>query len=395
MEYVFWFALFLLFYSYLGYGLVLFGLIKLKRIFWNGKRKVSQYQGDDLPEVTLVVAAYNEEEFIEKKINNSLQLEYPEDKLKFLFVTDGSNDRTPDIVKKYSQIRLFHKPGREGKIAAVSRVMPNVDTPITVFSDANTILNERAIINLVRHFKDEKIGAVAGEKRIEKLTEDNASGAGEGFYWHYESKLKKWDAELYSVVGAAGELFCIRTALFEDVQPDTLIEDFVMTMIIAKNGYRVLYEPEATATESSSASIKEETKRKIRIAAGGIQAILRLSSILNIFRYGLLSFQYISHRVLRWTLAPLSIPIIFIFNWWLIIYNPVFIYKAFFLGQCLFYLLGLIGQHLEAKKIKFKIFFIPYYFLMMNWCVFMGYKRFLQGKQSVIWEKAERRKVTI
>ncbi len=267
--------------------------------------------------------------------------------------------------------------------------MPLVTTPVVIFTDANTMLNEHAAINLARHFKDSQVGAVAGEKRVSSGEQDAASGAGEGFYWKYESALKRWDSALYSVVGAAGELFAVRTDLYEEVPADTIIEDFYLTLSIAQAGYRVVYEPEAYAAEGPSASVKEELKRKIRIAAGGVQAIVRLRGLLNPFRYGVLSFQYISHRVLRWTVTPFALVGLFLSNAWLLNEQAVF-YQLFFAGQLFFYALAAVGWGLAARKIKMKVFFVPYYFCVMNYAVLAGIIRYLQGSQSVLWERAER-----
>src|SRR5690606_11412352 len=189
----------------------------IKRLF--SPKEASSASNDEhaLPPVTVLVAAYNEEDYIVEKIENSFSLNYPKNKLNFLFVTAGSDDATPSLIRKYTEIKLYHEPARKGKIAAVERVMAFVDTEIVVFTDANTMLNEDAVRNMVRHFADPTVGAVAGEKRVFVQDKDNASGAGEGFYWKYESKLKTWDSELYSVVGAAGELFAIRKSLFEKV----------------------------------------------------------------------------------------------------------------------------------------------------------------------------------
>ena len=387
----FFFFLLLVFYTYIGYGIVLWLLVKLKS---SGNTTLNaQFSMEEWPEVTLLVAAYNEEQWIEAKIKNCLELDYPPEKLHLFFVTDGSDDTTPQRIEAYPtkthQIALFHQPERKGKIAAVERIMPKVKTPIVVYTDANTLVNPQSIKNIVRHYQNPEVGAVAGEKRIKQKQRDDASSAGEGFYWKYESTLKRWDSELYSVVGAAGELFSIRTELFESVPPDTIIEDFYMTLRIAQKGYRVVYEPDAYAVESSSASVKEELKRKIRIAAGGLQAIYRLSPLLNIFRYGLLSFQYISHRVLRWTITPLALILLLLLNIPLAIFaDPI--YQVLLLGQLLFYLLALAGYFLEKRRVKFKIFFIPYYFCIMNYAVFMGFFRIISGRQSVLWERAKR-----
>ena len=283
----------------------------------------------------------------------------------------------------------MHQPKRQGKIMAVERAMPEVTGEIVVFTDANTLLNKEALRNIVRHFENEKVGVVSGEKRILPRDADEATGAGEGFYWRYESKLKKWDDELYSVMGAAGELFAIRTDLYEPIPKDSLIEDFYMSFKIVEKGYKIAYEPNAYAMEEPSASVKEELKRKVRIAAGGIQSIVRLKELLNPIKYGVITFQYISHRALRWTLAPLALPIIFILN--IILWNQGLLYQVLLVNQILFYLSALLGFFLEKKKIRLKLLFIPYYFCMMNYAVYAGFKRYLKGSQSVLWEKAARR----
>jgi cellulose synthase/poly-beta-1,6-N-acetylglucosamine synthase-like glycosyltransferase len=197
------------------------------------------------------------------------------------------------------------------------------------------------------------------------------------------------DAELYSVVGAAGELFSLRTELYESPPPDTIIEDFYMSLRIAMRGRRVAYAPDAFAVEGHSASLREELKRKIRNAAGGLQAIVRLPGLLNPWRYGVLTFQYVSHRVLRWTLAPLLLPLVLASNvvlaaaggwWWL----------ALLLLQVLFYAAALCGWLLERFGVRIKLFYIPLYFCLMNYAVYAGAWRLLRGRQSTIWEKAQR-----
>ncbi|MBI5915354.1 MAG: glycosyltransferase family 2 protein [Bacteroidetes bacterium] len=389
---IFWLLVFVVFYAYLGYGALLFILIKIKRKLI--ARPVVSFGENQLPEVTFIVAAYNEQDYIEAKIRNCLAFDYPKGKIAFWFVTDGSDDRTPELVECYptlpgQTVRLFHSTGRRGKIDAVERVMAFVKTPVTIFTDANTDVNPMAIRNIVRHYADPKTGAVAGEKRIAMGETGDASGAGEGIYWKYESLLKKWDSELFTAVGAAGELFSIRTELYRPVPVDTLIEDFVMTMGIAMRGFRIAYEPDAYAVESSSASISEELKRKIRIAAGALQAAWRLRGLLNPLRYGTLTFQYVSHRLLRWTLAPLALPVIFGLNC-LLAWNGPTVFKALLFAQIIFYLFALLGYFFERKQLKIKAFFVPYYFCVMNYAMYRGFLRLLAGRQSVVWEKAKR-----
>lgn len=391
LEIAFWLGLTLVFYAYLGYGLVLWGLVRLKRAFG---RRPKPAEMSPLPKVTFVVCAYNEEDWIKRKIDNSLALDYPLELVDFCWVTDGSTDRTDRIVREYPyppglKWQLLHQPERRGKIAAFHRAMQQINTPVVVSTDANTLVNPEALRCLVRHFADPRVGAVAGEKRILMAEKDAANSAGEGIYWKYESLLKRWDAELWSVIGAAGELFAIRTECYEPVPPDTLVEDFYLTMRIAQRGWRVQYEPMAWAAEEPSESVAEEMKRKIRIAAGGLQAVWRLAPLLNPFSYGLLSFQYISHRVLRWTVAPLLLPVLFVINVLLAWKGSVF-YQILLLVQVLFYFAAMLGWLLEQRKLKIKTLFVPYYFCLMNGAMYAGFLRLLRGQQSVLWEKAKR-----
>ena len=387
----FWSFIFVVFYAYVGYGILLYILVKIKRIF--GKSRKDLQPDDYEPDVTLFIAAYNEKNFVAEKIKNSRELEYPASKLHMVWITDGSDDGTPQELFSYEGVEVHHQPQRNGKIGAMNRGMQFVKTPIVIFCDANTMLGRESVRRIVKLFSDPKVGCVSGEKRIFSKLKDGAAGAGEGLYWKYESTLKKWDAELYSVVGAAGELFAIRTELYQEVERDTLLDDFIISLRVAQNGYTIQYDPEAYAIETASANVKEELKRKVRISAGGIQSVIRLKSLLNIFKYGTLSFQYISHRVLRWTLAPLSLLLLLPIGLILAI-NEGFYDFGFYCTLCwlqiLFYLSALLGWYLENRSIKVKILFVPYYFFIMNLSVFLGLNRYLKGSQSVNWERAKR-----
>ncbi len=346
------------------------------------------------PQVTLLIAAYNESDCIRNKAVNTLELDYPADKCDILFVTDGSNDGTEKILREFMhdpRVRVLHAPVRRGKLAAVDRGMKYVPSPIVILTDANTLLNKSAVRNIVRHYSDPNVGAVAGEKRIRKELLKDGSGAGEGLYWRYESALKRLDSELHSVVGAAGELFSFRKELYRPVPPDSIIEDFHLSMCIAAEGYRVVYEPEAFAEEEPSASLSEEMKRKIRICAGGFQSIVRLAPLLNVKRYGILSFQYISHRVLRWAVTPFVLPVLLFLNAVLASDGNLF-YRILFAGQIAFYLSALIGYLLETSDRRSRLFIAPLYFTLMNIAAYAGLIRYLRGTQSAVWEKAQRKK---
>lgn len=383
-------SLFIVFYTFAGYGILLYFIIKIKRAVKGGKPSITE-NASLLPTCTLIVAAYNEEYFIKEKIDNSLLLNYPQGKLKLLFITDGSSDKTPDIIAQYPQIQLLHQPQRAGKIAAVHRAMEYVDTDTVVFTDANTFLNKDALVKICRHYSDATVGAVAGEKRVQIDENADASAAGEGFYWKYESALKKWDSELYSVVGAAGELFSVRRSLYQPVKADTVLDDFMISMLIAAKGYRIVYEPEAYATETASENVSEELKRKVRIAAGGIQSIIRLKKLFNPFPYPILSFQYISHRVLRWTITPFLLILSFILNGILAFEPGATGIRLLLFAQVLFYLLALLGFIMEKRQLRIKVLFIPYYFCVMNYAVLAGIIRYLSSTQSAVWEKAQRK----
>jgi cellulose synthase/poly-beta-1,6-N-acetylglucosamine synthase-like glycosyltransferase len=377
----------MVFYSYIGYGIVLYVCVKVKR--WLKPRKADNtFQLKQLPEVTLLVPAYNERSCIAQKLHNSLQLNYPARKLHLLFVTEGSTDGTTEFLNEYTQVQVMGGPVRKGKIEAINQAMQQVATPFVVFTDANTFLNRDAILNIVTHYSDPTVGAVSGEKRISLTNQEEAAGAGEGLYWKYESFLKKMDAELNTIVGAAGELFSIRTELYEPVEKDTLLDDFIISMRIAEKGYKVVYEPGAYASEKPSFSISEEMKRKVRICTGGFQAIARLKHLLNPFNYGLLTFQYLSHRVFRWTVAPLCIPLVFVSN--MLLAPAGRFYEALFVLQCIFYLFALLGFLLEKNKLRMKALFVPFYFSFMNYTVFLGFIKYITGTQTGIWDKVKR-----
>jgi len=384
----FWISLFLIIYTFVGYGFILFILVKIKRLF---AKPFVFSETATLPTVTILIAAWNEEDMIDEKVLNTLNLDYPKEKLQIIFITDGSTDQTAERIQKYPDVTLLHENIRAGKMAAIKRAIPFVQNEVLVFTDANTFLNNMALRELVKHYQNKKVGAVAGEKRImvEKLAD--ASSAGEGFYWKYESRLKKWDYELYSNVGAAGELFSIRTELYQPVESDTIIDDHMIAMRIAEKGYIIAYEPAAYAMETASANTKEELKRKIRIAAGGIQSILRLKKAANPFHYPLLTFQYISHRVLRWTITPFLLVLAFILNICIVYKTQSFFYEVLLIAQIIFYLLSLLGLYFEARNIKVKAFFIPYYFCVMNYAVVAGLIRYYKKNQSAAWERSKRK----
>lgn len=386
-ELLLWIFVFVVFYTYVGYGILIYLLVKIKNLW---RKKTPFGPNSFLPPVTLIIPSFNGEDFIREKIENTLKLDYPENLLHIVFVTDGSTDNTPEIVAAYPRFTLLHQPERKGKVAAMNRAMLEVKTEFVIFCDDNTMLNSQSIKYLIRHYQDEKTGGVAGEKKIRKEDNTDGSSSGEGAYWKYESLLKKLDAQLFSVIGAAGELFSIRTRLFEPVPENTLLDDFVLSLRICEKGYRFAYEPDAFAEEKPSFDIREEEKRKIRISTGGFQSMFMMPSLLNPFRHPVLTFQYISHRVFRWAVCPFLLPLILLLNVYIVVAHPQTIYLFLLAGQILFYLTAWIGRTAMTLKKKLKLLTIPYYFVFMNVSVYKGLYRYLAKTQNVLWEKAKR-----
>jgi cellulose synthase/poly-beta-1,6-N-acetylglucosamine synthase-like glycosyltransferase len=385
LEFVLWVSCFIIFYNYAGYAIIAYVI----NLFT--KKKTTAGRKPYYPTVSFIVAAYNEEDCIEKKIINSLEQEYPSDRIEYIFITDGSSDSTPDIIEKYPQVQLLHSDLRQGKSAALNRAVQAANNDILLFSDANTFLNPEATEMVARHYIDEKVGGVAGEKKVMTPEDDTENlGASEGLYWKYESFLKKLDSDFYSVVGAAGELFSVRKELYEMVPSEVVLDDFIISMKVAERGFRIIYEPMAYAMELPSFSLNDEKKRKVRIAAGGFQAMAMLPGALSFWKHPRLSFLYISHRVLRWTLSPLCLICAFLSGFLLSIFNTNPIYKGVFLLQVAFYIGALIAYLSPIATKYLKILKLPYYFIFMNISVFQGFFRFLRKKQPPTWEKVKR-----
>jgi cellulose synthase/poly-beta-1,6-N-acetylglucosamine synthase-like glycosyltransferase len=365
----------------------MFFLSALKKAIYKSNTDETHYE----PHVTLFVSAYNETDVVHQKIANSFELNYPKEKLHLVWITDGSADGTEIELKKYPNITVYHEKERKGKINAINRGMKFIDTPLVVFSDANSMLNKECIRAIVDEFRDNKTGCVAGEKRIIPFAKDNAVNSGESLYWKYESLIKRCESNVNSAIGAVGELFAIRTELFTEIENDTILDDFVISLGIVQKGFKIKYTSGAFAEERASENISEELKRKKRIGFGAFQTLFRLKGLLNPFLNPMLTFQYISHKVIRWTIIPFSLPIIALLNILLVLKSThKELYIIFLLIQVLFYLFVLIGYVLQTKKIKLKIVFTPYYIFIMNYSLIAGFIRFIKKTQPVNWERAKR-----
>ena len=390
LEIIFWLCLFIVFYTYIGYGLVLCLLVALKRLL-KGKPKATVATDKELPQMTLMICAYNEEDIIRAKMENIRQLDYPREKLCVMWVTDGSSDHSNELLREYPEVTLVYSPERRGKAAAIQHGLHENKAPFVVFTDANTMLNPSSIRIIAQLFMNPNVGCVSGEKRVAARVAGEAAAEGEGLYWKYESTLKRWDSELYSAMGAAGELFAIRMSVYREAPSNALLDDFMMSMLILKDGYRIAYTSEAYAVEYGSANMAEESKRKRRIAAGGLQSSWWLRGLMNPLRHPVVAFQFVSHRVLRWTITPFCMVALLLSNILLAIYLPDTIYRFVLALQFLFYAAAVGGWIVAKKGLKnISLLNVPCYFLFMNINVFRGINYLRTHRHSGTWEKAKR-----
>ena len=373
---LFWLCLTIVVYTYVGYGIVLYLLVLIKRLATKAK-PLADITDDCLPEVTLMVCAYNEEDIIAEKMDNTRRLDYPSDRLHLVWVTDGSNDNTNSLLAAYPDVKVIYSPERRGKAAAIKHGIKEIDTEIVMMTDANTMLNPGAVREIARLMQDPRVGCVSGEKKVMARSDSDEAAQGEGLYWKYESTLKRLDSELYSAMGAAGELCVIRRQLMTDIPDDTLLDDFIISMEIVKKGYKIAYTSNAYAMEYGSADLHEESKRKRRIAAGGLQSCWRLRSLMNPLRHPVVAFQFVSHRVLRWTITPACLFALVPLNTLLVLSGEGMVYTIIWILQILFYASAAAGVRISK------------YFIFMNLNVFRG-MAYLFNNSTGMWEKAKR-----
>ena len=390
LKILFWATLLIVFYTYIGYGILLYIIIRLKRLLKGAPLQPAMPADEDLPTMTLMICAYNEEDVVKEKMANTLALDYPKDKFRIMWVTDGSNDRTNELLKAYPEVDIVFSPERKGKTAALKHGLRELKTRYVAFTDANTMINCGALHEIARLFSDPTVGCVSGEKRVAARKAGEMAAEGEGLYWKYESTLKRWDSELYSAMGAAGELYAIDPKLCREVPDEALLDDFMLSMYVVQAGKRIAYTPDAFAREYGSANIHEESKRKRRIAAGGLQSIWWLRSMLNPLKQPLVTFQYVSHRVLRWSITPIAMVLLLLVNIALVIMGAGTFYTVMLILQAIFYLMALAGWLQNRIGYKNKLLYTAYYFVFMNFNVFRGMSYLRTHGKSGAWEKAKR-----
>lgn len=366
-------------YTYLGYPALLY--------IFSSRKANSQTRGIE-PAVSVIIAAYNEEKVIAEKLANTLALNYPSSNMQVIVAAYGSSDQTAAIASSFPGVLVLHSAERRGKATAVNMAVEHALHPVLVLTDANTSLAKNALKQLTAQFVDAETGAVAGEKKV--LSQKGKAVSGEGWYWKYESWLKQQETRFYTVIGAAGELFAVRKELFTPIPEHTITDDFFLSINVNLQGKKVHYAADAVSTEAASVSLADEWKRKVRIAAGGIQSLFMLGKALNLFRFPLLAFQFFSHRVLRWVFCAPALLLFFFSNVALVANGSPAVFSWVLFVQAVFYLFAFTGWQMAKNNRSVFLFNIPFYIVFMHAAMLAGVVRYAGGQQSVLWEKAER-----
>lgn len=389
-EWLFYISVFLIFYTYLFYPLLLIFISSTKQAVKDTsfvfKKEDRRSRMCKFPEITVVIAAFNEEKCIADRINNLLALDYPKEKLTFLIASDGSTDKTNEIISEFDHpsLQIYCFDDNRGKINVLNELVSQVVTPFCVFSDANTMFEKDALQHLVTHFESENIGAVCGELHlIDPFSGDNK----DNLYWKYEQALKFHESRLNALLGANGAIYAIRTETYIPLPADTIIDDFCIVMNIAKKGYSVLYAPAAKAVEEIAPDLSEESTRRVRIGAGNYQAMMRLGWLLNPFQ-GYRFFSYLSHKVLRWFVPHLMI-IALICNTILAIDYDF--YRYILLLQVIFYVMAVVGLNIKPRGgFMSQVLQLIAFFVSMNFSLLRGFLKFLNKNLSATWESTSR-----
>jgi cellulose synthase/poly-beta-1,6-N-acetylglucosamine synthase-like glycosyltransferase len=384
---LFWISLALVAYAYVGYALLVCGCARL----W-GRRPTPPNEPpaetSDLPTVNLLIAALNEEQVIAERLDNALASDYPSDKLQVVIASDGSTDQTAAIVRDYEarfpgRVRLLDYSVRRGKATALNTSIPQLDAEVIVLSDANTFFERGAIRRLVRWFSDETIGTVCGKLHLL----DPKSGKNvDGWYWRYETFLKRCEGQLGALLGANGAIYAIRRSDFLPIPPDTIIDDFYLPLLIKlRRGKRIEYDAAAIAHEHTPETVHDEFRRRTRIGAGGFQSLVRLWPLL-LPRYGWTSFAFLSHKLLRW-LCPLFMALMLASNA-MLVREPL--YTALFAGQCVFYAIAIAGSRLPGTSSLVRAVRLVTMFVTMNLALAVGFCRWIAGLQRGTWQRTAR-----
>ncbi|HEY2587515.1 MAG TPA: glycosyltransferase family 2 protein [Tepidisphaeraceae bacterium] len=377
---IFWICLAVTVYAYAGYALLLWALSRLA-----GTRREPAEQGDaDLPVVSLLIAAYNEEAVIEARVRNALAMDYPGDRLEIVIASDGSSDATADIVRRFERqgVRLLDYRENRGKATVLNCTIPELRGSIILLSDANTRMDPQGLRKLVRWFQDPAVGMVSGKLvLVDAATGRNA----DGLYWKYETKLKQWEGRLGALLGANGAIYAVRRELYEPLPPTT-IDDFIIPLRARlRSDCRLVFDPEAQAFEETAPDAAAEFRRRARFGASGFEAIGLLWPLLNPCR-GWICVTFLSHKILRWTCPFFVLGMLAASA--LLVRSPL--YRGLLLLQCAFYLFSVFVICMPSTVRVWRPLRLTGLFTLMNAALLVGFFRWVRGSQGGTWKSTAR-----
>jgi cellulose synthase/poly-beta-1,6-N-acetylglucosamine synthase-like glycosyltransferase len=380
---LFWISLFLVVYTYALYPLLLFGAYALAQAGRDGRylltRRDRRKRGLDasrLPRVSLVVPAHNEEAHLEAKLGSIRAFDYPSDRLEVVFVSDGSTDGTNAILEATRDpgIQTILLPDRGGKARALNRGVQASHGEILVLTDASTLFAPSAVRRLARHFEDPRVGVACGRLSFEAGEESRKT---EGVYWSYESLLRAMEGRLGATLTASGAIYAVRREAFRELPPDVILDDFVVPMTARGLGYRVVYDPEAVATDFAAASVAAEYDRRVRLALGSYRALARFARVpLD----PVTLWAFISHKLLRWLLPFLMLTLLLSSG----ALARIPLYGMAFVAQLVFYLWAFAG-FLLREHTHSRAALVPYYLTAIHLAFLVGFVRYLKGGADGTW----------
>jgi cellulose synthase/poly-beta-1,6-N-acetylglucosamine synthase-like glycosyltransferase len=376
VQIIFWICLFFIFWPYLGYMMTLqiISLLYTKRV------KIK----DSHPYISFVITVYNEEKRIRQKIENTLSLAYPRDKIEIIVVSDGSTDQTDDIVRTYQNqgVRLLRIPERHGKHFGQGQGIHAARNDLIILTDATTFLQQDSLLKIARNFADPSVGCVSGEDRFMNA---DSSASGEGLYVKYEMELRGLEGLVGSLVGVSGCFYAVRKKLCSN-WIDNMSSDFYIPIIAHMNGFRTVLDRDAIGVYNIPDDPRKEFDRKVRTVVHGLEVLFKFRGILNPFRYGFYAGQMISHKLLRW-LVPFFLLLLFVAN--LLLAEQGLFFLITLLGQILFYLLGIMAVAIRSLR-NIAIFKVPLFFIMVNSSIFIAWFYFFTKRDFAAWEPTKR-----
>lgn len=374
--------IYLVAHTYFVYPFSIYILALLKT-----KPKLPEYS----PKITILIAAYNEEKVIERRIRNLALQNYDHSKIEVLVGSDNSSDSTNLILKRlqseFDWLKIFIYNERSGKAGVLNRLFENVNNEIVLFTDANTDFDKSCIKNLVKYFSDSGVGGVSGRLVLEDKLIDKKEGIEEKSYWEYETFIKRSEGKYGALIGANGGVFAIRKKYLLKIPTQKAVtDDFFLSLNVLNNNKKFVYADDAVGRESVAKTIKQEFKRKVRFAATNFQSMLFFPRLLFNKRF-IVSYAFWSHKIIRWFI-PHILLVILVLSFLLMEESEIV--KIIFFGQIIFYMFALIGLFLNLLKIRLRIFSLPYFFIISNIALAIGFVKFLFKKHSVVWETTER-----